>query len=102
MASPGERAIPASVRDAVNARQNRLAPAEREFLETISLIPGTTPEPLLRILFGDAGETLGMARAMSWAQRLKRVFAIDIDKSAGLPICTAAGRPNGRAQGCAR
>ena len=31
-------------------------------------------------------------RAMSWAQRLRRVFAIDIDKSAGLPICTAEGR----------
>ena len=30
-------------------------------------------------------------RAMSWAQRLKRVFAIDIDKSAGSPICTAEG-----------
>ena len=28
--------------------------------------------------------------AMSWAQRLKRVFGIDIDKSAGQPICTAA------------
>ena len=31
-------------------------------------------------------------RAMSWAHRLKRVFAIDIDKSAGLPICTTEGR----------
>jgi len=29
--------------------------------------------------------------AMSWAQRLKRVFGIDIDKSAGQPICTAEG-----------
>ena len=27
---------------------------------------------------------------MSWAQRLKRVFRIDIDKSAGQPICTVA------------
>jgi hypothetical protein len=31
-------------------------------------------------------------RMLSWAQRLKRVFAIDIDKSAGLPICTTEGR----------
>ena len=31
-------------------------------------------------------------RAMSRAQRLKRVFGIDIDKSAGLPICTTEGR----------
>jgi len=29
---------------------------------------------------------------LTWARRLKRVFAIDIDKSAGLPICTAEGR----------
>ena len=33
--------------------------------------------------------------AMTWAQRLKRVFNIDVDKSAGLPICTAAGCPEG-------
>ncbi|WP_405223996.1 helix-turn-helix transcriptional regulator [Lentisalinibacter sediminis] len=59
--SPGERAIPASVRDAVNARLNRLAPAEREFLETVSLIPGGIPAALLEPLFGEAGETLAMA-----------------------------------------
>ncbi|MDZ7645542.1 MAG: AAA family ATPase [Woeseiaceae bacterium] len=53
--------IPASVRDAVNARLNRLAPAEREFLETISLIPGATPVALAEPLFGDQGETLAMA-----------------------------------------
>jgi hypothetical protein len=29
---------------------------------------------------------------LTWAQRLQRVFAIDLDKSAGLPICTAEGR----------
>jgi hypothetical protein len=28
---------------------------------------------------------------MTWAQRLKRVFGIDIDQSAGLPIGTAEG-----------
>ena len=27
--------------------------------------------------------------SMTWAQRLKRVFNIDADKSAGQPICTA-------------
>ena len=32
----------------------------------------------------------GCARAATWAQRLKRVFNIDIDKSAGKPICTVA------------
>jgi hypothetical protein len=29
--------------------------------------------------------------SMTWAQRLKRVFGIAIDKSAGQPICTAVG-----------
>ena len=39
---------------------------------------------------GEAAAT-DRQRAMSWAQRLKRVFAIDIVKSAGSPICTAEG-----------
>ena len=34
----------------------------------------------------------GRQRAMSWAQRLKRVVALEIDNSAGLPICTTEGR----------
>ena len=38
----------------------------------------------------EASATAGQ-RALTWAQRLKRVFAIDIDKSAGSPICTAEG-----------
>lgn len=29
---------------------------------------------------------------MSWAKRLRRLFANDIDKSGGLPICTTKGR----------
>jgi hypothetical protein len=29
-------------------------------------------------------------QAMTWAQRLKRDFRIDVDKSAGQPICTVA------------
>ncbi len=36
--------------------------------------------------------TSARQRALTWAQRLKRVFAIDIDKSSGLPICTTGGR----------
>jgi hypothetical protein len=31
------------------------------------------------------------AQRMTWAQRLRRVFRIDVDKSAGQPICTAEG-----------
>jgi len=57
----GTATIPASVKDAVAARLNRLAPAEREFLETISVIPGPTPTEILTPLFGPDGETLAMA-----------------------------------------
>lgn len=53
--------IPASVKDAVAVRLNRLAPAEREFLETISVIPGMVPREILEPLFGTTGETLAMA-----------------------------------------
>ncbi|MDX1498791.1 MAG: AAA family ATPase, partial [Woeseiaceae bacterium] len=53
--------IPATVKDAVSARLNRLAAAERRFLETISVIPGTVPPSILEPLFGDSGETLAMA-----------------------------------------
>ena len=31
------------------------------------------------------------AQRMTWAQRLRRVFRIDVDKSAGQPFCTAEG-----------
>jgi ATP/maltotriose-dependent transcriptional regulator MalT len=54
-------AIPASVKDAVGSRLNRLAPAERDFLETISVIPGSVPAYILEPLFGENGETLAMA-----------------------------------------
>ena len=53
--------VPASVKDAVGSRLNRLAPVEREFLETISVIPGPVPRRILQPLFGDSGETLAMA-----------------------------------------
>lgn len=35
--------------------------------------------------------TPDQVRGRLWAQRLKRVFGIDIDKAAGEPICTAVG-----------
>jgi len=53
--------VPASVKDAVGSRLNRLAIVEREFLETISVIPGSVPRHILQPLFGDGGETLAMA-----------------------------------------
>lgn len=54
-------AVPASVRDAVGARLSRLRPQERNFLETISVIPGPVSPVLLEPLFGEDGETLAMA-----------------------------------------
>ncbi len=53
--------IPASVKDAVGSRVNRLALAEREFLETISVIPGPVSRHVLQPLFGISGDTLAMA-----------------------------------------
>ncbi|MGB5450377.1 MAG: AAA family ATPase [Woeseiaceae bacterium] len=55
------QSIPASVKDAVSSRLNRLAPAEREFLETISVMPGSVPRHVLQPLFGENAETLAMA-----------------------------------------
>lgn len=56
-----DSSIPPSVRDAINARINRLAPVERSFLETLSLIPGSTSMELIHALFGQEGDTLAMA-----------------------------------------
>ncbi|PQA86426.1 helix-turn-helix transcriptional regulator [Hyphococcus luteus] len=53
--------IPSSIKDAVNTRLNRLADLEREFLETISIIPGPVDPRLLKSLFGTEGEMLAMA-----------------------------------------
>lgn len=75
--------IPASVKDAVGSRLNRLAPAERRFLETISIIPGSVPAYILEPLFGESGETLAMAcvgrnflmRSVSGALRFRHELA---------------------------
>lgn len=53
--------IPASVKEAVAARLSRLSSVERDFLETISVIPGMVPCEILEPLFGANGETLAMA-----------------------------------------
>ena len=53
--------LPASIKDAIGSRLNRLARAEREFLETISIIPGAVSHSILNALFGEQGETLAMA-----------------------------------------
>lgn len=55
------QSIPASVKDAVSSRLNRLVSAEREFLETISVMPGSVPRHVLQPLFGENAETLAMA-----------------------------------------
>jgi len=56
-----ESHIPASIKDAVNARLVRLSSEERSLLETISVIPGAVPLKLLDTLVGSSGETLAMA-----------------------------------------
>ncbi|NNL88563.1 MAG: AAA family ATPase [Marinicaulis sp.] len=60
----GERphaALPASVKDAVNTRLLRLSPEERDFLETLSILPGAIQFSIIPRLFGDDGELLAMA-----------------------------------------
>lgn len=59
--SHSDNDIPASIKDAVSVRLNRLAPSERDFLETISVIPGPVPNEILEPLFGSDGEILAMA-----------------------------------------
>lgn len=46
--------IPASVREAVNARLNRLPSSERVFLETLSIVPGAVGTRFLHKMFDDA------------------------------------------------
>lgn len=53
--------VPASVKDAVASRLNRLAPGERDFLETVSVIPGAVSPGIIEPLFGENGDTLAMA-----------------------------------------
>lgn len=56
-------ALPASVREAVTARQSRLDPASRDFLELLSVIPAAVPGPLAAALATeDAGS---MIRALT-------------------------------------
>ena len=59
--------IPASIRDAVWSRLSRLAPEEREALETISIVPGSVEPWLARALLGaraDAAVDRCIARGM--------------------------------------
>jgi len=53
-------AVPASIKDAVAARLNRLGRQERNFLETVSVIPGAMNPHILNPLFGAEGELLAM------------------------------------------
>lgn len=57
----GDDNIPASVRDSVNARLNRLPARERSFLETMSVVPVAFSLELASGLFGDEGNTLAMS-----------------------------------------
>lgn len=53
LASGSESGIPATVRDATITRLLRLSEQEREFLEHLSLIPGSVDIDLMRLLFGE-------------------------------------------------
>jgi DNA-binding CsgD family transcriptional regulator len=57
-AHAGEGPLPASVREAVTARQARLDPAARELLELVSVIPAAVPAALLHQLAPDMAETM--------------------------------------------
>ncbi len=53
--------IPLSVKEAIQARLQRLADPERKLLQTLSLVPVKTSLSLVTKLFGDNAETLAMA-----------------------------------------
>jgi DNA-binding CsgD family transcriptional regulator len=50
--------VPASIRDAVWSRLSRLSAAEREAIETISIVPGSVDPWLARVLLGSESEAL--------------------------------------------
>lgn len=56
-----DQTIPASIKEAVNTRLSHLSQAEREFLEVLSVLPGSIPEQILQPLFGSDGELFAMA-----------------------------------------
>ncbi|OWJ56127.1 ATP-binding protein, partial [Inquilinus limosus] len=63
----GAHGIPASIRDAIWSRLSRLAPDEREALETVSIVPGAIEPWLARALLGaraDAAVDRCIARGM--------------------------------------
>lgn len=55
------RDVPASVLDSVNARLNRLSASERDFLETVSVIPAALEPGVIKALFEADGDMLAMA-----------------------------------------
>lgn len=56
-----QTSLPASIRDAINSRLSRLTPPERNFLETISLIPNAVSQDLVETLCGQIGEICAQA-----------------------------------------
>ena len=68
------------------------APASPDRAGIVPRTGAVTSTERAEVIDGAAESVSDRQRAMSWAQRLRRVFAIDIDKSAGLPICTTEGR----------
>jgi len=57
----GSGSIPASIQEAINSRLAPLVKNERQFLETISVIPNAVSLNIITALFGADGETCAMA-----------------------------------------
>lgn len=53
-----DASVPASVRDVVGARLQRLEPSVRDFMETVSVIPGTVGLALIDHLYKEDGQQL--------------------------------------------
>ena len=56
-----KKSVPASVKEAVNARLSRVSALERQFLEFVSCIPGAINVDLIESVFDDEAEMLALA-----------------------------------------
>ena len=103
-ATPVPGSIPASIRDAVWSRLSRLAPEEREALETISIVPGSVEPWLARALLGaraDAAVDRCIGRGMllrdgqgavGFRHELARLATLDQLSPAAQQRCTPGSR----------
>ena len=76
LAFPSEdmRSVPISIKETVNARLNRLTEAEREFVEFVSIIPGTIDLEIVEHCMPDAGN-------LAMACLSKNILKLDADSA---------------------